>query len=178
LAVASVECGRIADPLGFTREETLAVRRTCRGELRRKRRVGPSAADKRREDRIVENLNRKDLAAGRVRFDEDGKKPLRCEAELERWLASCTPTFKPSTEMEATRIVRKHLIPCFGSKDLRELSETDLLDFIRTKLDARLAPKTRIPGAPGRDRTCEPLLRRWKRHRGVTPACVSWLARP
>jgi len=32
---------------------------------------------------------------------------------------------------------------------------------------------TRWPGAPGRNRTCDPLLRRVRGRRGVAPACVS-----
>jgi len=69
-------------------------------------------------------------------------KPLVCDQELQRWHAAYAPTFKPSYEIEARRIISYHLIPFFGSRDLRELREPDLLEFVRVKLDAGLAPKT------------------------------------
>ena len=45
-------------------------------------------------------------------------------------------------EASALGLIENHLAPFFGSKDLREIRETDLLSFARTKLEAGLAPKT------------------------------------
>jgi hypothetical protein len=109
---------------------------------RRKRRLGPTAADKRRADRIAERVNRRDLVSGSARFEDKPPTPLRCDAHLRRWLTTYSPTFKPSTEAEASRIIEKYLVPFFGSADLRELREANLLEFIQAKLDAGLAPKT------------------------------------
>jgi len=82
------------------------------------------------------------LALGTFAPETKTAKPLECARELERWHAAYAPTFKPSYEIETRRIIAYHLIPFFGSRDLRELREPDFLAFVRVKLDAGLAPKT------------------------------------
>lgn len=52
------------------------------------------------------------------------------------------PTMKLSYETLARGHIDNHLAPYFGSRDLREIQEADLLEFVRAKLDEGLAPKT------------------------------------
>ena len=67
---------------------------------------------------------------------------LQCDEELRKWLRAYSATFKPSTEETARTAIEYHLIPHFGSRALDELRETDLLFYVRTKLDAGKAPLT------------------------------------
>jgi len=113
---------------------------------RRKRRIGASAGDKRRAERIADQLTR-DLAAGRFKFEgeearDDAPKALPCDSELRKWIAAYASTLKPSTETESHRIIEKQLVPFFGSRDLHELRESDLLEFVKAKLEAGHAAKT------------------------------------
>jgi integrase len=108
---------------------------------RKKRRVGPTKAHLREAKEIARKINAA-LALGTFAPETKAAKPLECDRELHRWHAAYGPTFKPSYEIEARRIIRYHLVPFFGSRDLRELREADLLEFVRVKLDAGLAPKT------------------------------------
>jgi integrase len=107
---------------------------------RKKRRVGPTKAHQREAEEIARKINAA-LALGTF-APETKTEPLACDRELHRWHAAYGPTFKPSYEIEARRIIGYHLVPFFGSHDLRELREPDLLDFVRVKLNAGLAPKT------------------------------------
>ncbi len=111
---------------------------------RRKRwrkRIGPTREDKRQAEEIARKLNAA-LTLGTFTPDPDEEKPLPCDAELRKWHVTYTPTFKPSYQSEAERIIESYLVSFFGSRNLRELRETDLLDFVRAKLDQGLAPKT------------------------------------
>ncbi len=108
---------------------------------RKKKRLGPTAAHKRQAEEIARKINAA-MALGTFAVAEDSEKPLPCDVELRRWITNYAPTFKPSYEIEAERIIRTHLVPFFGSKDLREIGEADLLGYVRVKLDAGLAPKT------------------------------------
>jgi integrase len=109
---------------------------------RRKKRVGPAKADKRRAEQIAHKINAA-LALGQFRPDQDDKrKPLPCDAELKRWHATYRPTFKLSFEIESDRIIKQHLVPFFGSRDLREIGREDLLHYVQEKLDAKKSPLT------------------------------------
>ena len=108
---------------------------------RKKRRVGATAAHKREAEEMARKINGA-LALGTFAPDREREKALPCDAELRRWHTTYSPTMKPSYEIEAARIIRVHLVPFFGGKDVREIREEDLLRFVRTKLDAGLAPKT------------------------------------
>jgi len=108
---------------------------------RKQRRVGTTAAHKREAEEMARKINAS-LALGTFAPDRERLKPLPCDVELRRWHTSWAPTVKPSYEIEAGRIIRVHLVPFFGSKDVREIREEDLLRFVRVKLDAGLAPKT------------------------------------
>jgi integrase len=62
------------------------------------------------------------------------------------WHARYKVTFKPSYQETSLSLIDRHLVPFFGEKDLREISEADLLDYITLKLDAGLAPTTITTG--------------------------------
>ncbi len=108
---------------------------------RKKKRIGPTKADKRRAEEIARKIDGA-LALGTFVPDGRQERPLPANVELRRWHTAYGPTFKPSYEAETIRIIEHDLVPFFGSKDLRELREPDLLDFVREKLDAGSAPKT------------------------------------
>jgi integrase len=105
------------------------------------RRVGTTKADKRLAEEIAKKINAA-LALGTFQPDSEREKPLPCDVELRRWHTTYAPTFKPSFEAESDRTIRNHLVPFFGSRDLREIREEDLLRFIGAKLDDGLAPRT------------------------------------
>ena len=117
------------------------VRTRWGGNKKKDHRIGPTKADKRQGEEIAKRVNA-ELISGRFRADSQEEKPLPCDAELRRWHSAYSPTFKPSFEIESKRIIDNHLVPFFGSKDLREIREEDLLLFIREKLEVGLAPLT------------------------------------
>jgi integrase len=108
---------------------------------RKKKRIGPTKADKRRAQEIARKIDAA-LALGTFVPDRKRERLLPANVELRRWHADYGPTFKPSYEAETIRIIENDLVSFFGSKDLRELREPDLLDFVRAKLDAGRTPKT------------------------------------
>ena len=74
--------------------------------------------------------------------DRDELKPLACDDELLRWHEAHRVTMSHSYEMNTRGHIDVHLIPYFGSKDLRTLTEEDLLRFVQKKVDDGYAPKT------------------------------------
>jgi site-specific recombinase XerC len=82
------------------------------------------------------------LALGTFAPDREREKALPCDAELRRWHATYAPTMKLSYETLTRGHIETHLAPHFRGRDLREIRETDLLAFVRAKLDQGLAPKT------------------------------------
>ena len=91
----------------------------------------------RRDKRQAEAISRKvnaQLALGVFPAESAGE-ALPCDGELRRWITTYAPTFKPSTQGESRRIIETHLIPFFGSKDMRELRESDLLKFVQVKFN-------------------------------------------
>ncbi len=108
---------------------------------RRKRRVGPAKVHKREAEEIAKKINGA-LALGTFAPGQDARKALPAERELWRWHTAYSPTFKPSFQAEAERVIRIHLVPAFGSKDLREIRERDLLDFIQSRISRGLRSKT------------------------------------
>src|SRR5215470_1979946 len=93
---------------------------------RKKRRVGTTAAHKREAEEMARKINAA-LALGTFAPDREREKALPCADELRRWHQTYAPTLKPATEEESARIIRNHLAPFFGAKDLRALREEDLL---------------------------------------------------
>jgi integrase len=115
------------------------VRTRWAGNRKRDRRIGPTAADKRAAEAIAKQVNAA-LALGT--FDPDQGKAILCEAELRAWHTTYSATMKPSYEVLTLGHIDGHLVPHFGPRDVREIRETDLLDFVRVKLDEGLSPKT------------------------------------
>lgn len=105
------------------------------------KRVGPTKADKRQAKEIANKVNAA-IALGQYGTSTSQEISLPCDAELSRWLTSYAPTMKPSYEESVRGLIRNHLVPYFGNKELRDIREADLLSFTRTKLDAGLAPLT------------------------------------
>ena len=108
---------------------------------RKKKRVGPTKANKREAEEIAKKINAA-LALGTFRTGAEESKPLPCDVELQRWHTTYAVTMKPTYQALTSGLIRNHLIPHFGSKDLREIRDADLLDYIRAKMAAGLAPKT------------------------------------
>jgi hypothetical protein len=108
---------------------------------RKKKRVGSTKAHKREAEEIAKKINAA-LALGTFASETRVSEAIPCDMELERWQRTYAPTLKRSSEAAAIGLIRNHLAPFFGSRDLRELTESDILGFIRTKLDDQLSPKT------------------------------------
>lgn len=115
---------------------------------RTKKRFGATAADKRMAESYAAKveaalvLRRQDGQEIRVTGRSSGASPVACAAELRKWQATWAPTFKRSYAYEVEKTLTKHLIPHFGDRDLRELTEDEVLHYISTKLDDGYAPKT------------------------------------
>ena len=54
---------------------------------------------------------------------------LRCDEVLEGWLTNYRHTLAVSTEETAEGLIRNHLAPFFGSRDLRLIRDTDIIAF-------------------------------------------------
>ena len=106
---------------------------------RKKKRIGPTKANKREAEQIARKINAA-LALGT--FSTEQRRTLPCDAEIRRWHTAYAPTMKLSYRLSTESLIRIHLVPFFGSKDLRELREVDLLAFVRRKLEDGLAPRT------------------------------------
>ena len=103
------------------------------------RRIG---ADKRTAQRVAHELNAK-IALGK--FDPDARRSRRAhpvDRALWDWHAAYRPTFSASFEACSAGYIANHLVPFFGTKDLRDLRDADVLSFIQTKLDSGLKPPT------------------------------------
>jgi integrase len=108
---------------------------------RRRRRVGPSKADKRAAEEIAKKINAA-IALGTYLPDRERPKPLLCLDELWKWHRAYAPTMKRSYEKSSAGVIRNHLVPAFGTRDLRDLRERDLLAFVERKVADGLAPNT------------------------------------
>jgi len=108
---------------------------------RTKHRVGPTKADKRDAEQIAKKVNAA-IALGSFATEAKAEKPLRCDEQLRRWLDTYSPTLKATYVILTRGLIGNHLAPHFGSRDLREIREADLLDFVRAKRAAGLAPGT------------------------------------
>ena len=114
---------------------------THHNRKRTKKRVGPTKAHKRQAEEIAKKINAA-LALGTFSMSNSTEKPIPCDSELRRWLRTYATTMKPSSEISARGLVEKHLVPHFGSTDLREIRESHLLQFAQAKVDDGLSPKT------------------------------------
>ena len=111
--------------------------------LGRKQEEGPAdRSDKSRQapgggDRAARSTPR--LALGTFEPDLTHEIGVPCDQEVRRWLDAYAPTMKPSYEILNRGLIENHLVPHFGARDLRTLSETDLLRFARG--EARPGPR-------------------------------------
>ena len=109
---------------------------TTHAEGRRwRRRVGTTKAHRRAAEEMARKINA-GLALGTFGLHEKREAPLLCKDELERWLLAYAPTLKPSYRVSAQQVIRSHLVPFFGSLDVREIRQEHLLQYVRTKLSA------------------------------------------
>ena len=117
------------------------IRTRWDGNKKIDRKVGPTQADRREAEKIAKQVNAK-LLLGTFEGSKSSEPKLRCGEALWEWLRTYSPTMKPSYENLCAGHIRNHLEPFFGTRDLRDIKEADLLKFIRVKLDAGLRPGT------------------------------------
>ena len=117
------------------------VRTRWEGNKKRDRRIGPTKEHKREAAEIARKINAA-LALGTFEPDREETKPLACDEELHRWHDAHRVTMSHAYEVNAGGHIDNHLIPYFGTKDLRTLTEEDLLGFVQHKVNDGYAPKT------------------------------------
>lgn len=61
---------------------------------------------------------------------------LPCDEVLRGWLATQKPTLARSTEETVTGLINNHLVPFFGTRDLRTIEQLDLIEFADQKMKA------------------------------------------
>src|SRR6516165_8614770 len=105
------------------------------GTKKRERRFGQSKTDRRAAEKAAEQINAS-LALGTFRPGEAKQATsIPCNEAVRNWHQNYAPTFKPSYEHSSRGVIEKHLVPYFGNQDLRELTEADLLGFVKDKID-------------------------------------------
>ncbi len=107
---------------------------------RQMRAIGPTAEDKRRAESIARKVNAT-IELGSFRLEKHGEGTIHCDCELDRWFAAYKPTFKPATLKLYAGVIENHLKPHYGDRDLRELREVDMLDFVSAMQTKGLGPK-------------------------------------
>ena len=65
---------------------------------------------------------------------DTGPEPLSCDEQLRKWHTAYSPSLKPSYQILTLGQIDNHLVPRFGGKNMREIDEDDLLEFIRLNL--------------------------------------------
>jgi len=104
------------------------------------RKIGPTKADKRQAEKIAREINAKILLGT---FDLPSKRAaLPFADEMRRWHRTHTPTFKKSFEITSRGLIENHLVPYFKDRDVREITESDILDFIRLKQESNYSAST------------------------------------
>ena len=66
---------------------------------------------------------------------------MRCDEQLEGWLTTYRHTMAESTEETAAGLIRNHLTPYFGGRDLRLIRDTDLIEFAGKLMEAGKSEK-------------------------------------
>ncbi len=105
------------------------------------RAIGPTADDKTRAEGVAEKVNAS-ITLGQFGLGKPEQQPLPCEAELKRWIKIYGPTLKPTTKYLFNSMTRNHLGPHFGSKDMREIRQADLMEFVAMMQAKDKAPAT------------------------------------
>lgn len=118
---------------------------------RRVKRLGPTQADKRRGERRAQEWNEKRLR-GSIGLEKPKPKPVAFDEFAKRWLR--TKVFLPiergldnhlssSTARLRERIVRLHLAPFLGDKDIRGLEISDVDGLMEHFLETGSPPSRR-----------------------------------
>lgn len=109
--------------------------------LRKVRKFGAGEAGKERAEAFAAALRmeiRRELGG-----DVEAGPAVPADRGLELWLRGAGPAMKKGTETLYEGAIRRHLIPHFGTKDLRELTHADLVAFANEAAAAKgLAPST------------------------------------
>jgi len=113
--------------------------RTHVGGQKIEKRFGPTLTDKRDAHDLAREINH---AIALKQWPPKREEPLPIDFELRHWLEAWTPAMKPGYRALVAGVIETHLVPFFGSKDLRLLREEDLLRYVSAKLEAGLAPAT------------------------------------
>jgi len=114
-------------------------------ERKRDRRIGSTKEDRRQAETIAGKVNGA-LALGMFKPDAEERQPIPFGKHLRDWHRRYSVTFKPRFQETSLSVINVHLVPFFGEEDLREIGETDILEYIQVKLDAGLAPSTILTG--------------------------------
>ena len=107
---------------------------------RQKKRIGATKAHKREAEQIAKSINAA-LVSGTHRRDEVAEEELACDQQLREWLVAYAPTLKATTQKLNSGLIENHLAPYFGDRDLRTITERDLLGFIQDRQQYGLSPK-------------------------------------
>lgn len=126
---------------------------------RKKKRVGPTKADKRQAEKIAEKINAAIALGTFSTAPEAETRALPCDAELRRWHATYAPTMKATYAKLTLGLIDNHLVPYFGSIDLRDIRESDLLGFAQRMRSAGRSPGTIQNALSGLRRACSVLVR-------------------
>jgi len=72
-------------------------------------------------------------------LSQDLTRPIPIAEAVEDWLETYRPTLSRSYEATARSLVHRHLIPFFGSQDIRDFAAPDVLRFAEQKLESGLS---------------------------------------
>ncbi len=106
---------------------------------RQMRAIGPKAEDKRRAVKLARKVNAQ-IELGTLQLNNSEQAELPTGRELDRWLEAYRPTLKPATRKLYHGLVENHLKPHFGDRDLRDMREVDILEFVAAMQAKGLGP--------------------------------------
>lgn len=107
---------------------------------RRKKRIGPTKVDRRKAEKIADQINAR-LALGQFHPDPIDEHHLSVDEALRQWHLTYAPTMKPSYRVSAGNVIRLHLVPFFGDFDVREIREAHLLEYVQKKISEPRPPQ-------------------------------------
>lgn len=108
---------------------------------RKHHKVGPTDADRRDAEKAAREINAR-MTLGAFELPNPTVDALPCDRELNRWLDLRSPSLKPTTRKLNAGLIANHLIPHFGSKDLREIRESHVRHCANVLQQKGLAPQT------------------------------------
>ena len=107
-----------------------------------KKRVG---SEREAAKEAAKELQRR-IASGEVDGPIAPPVALPLDAMLREWHSRHSVTFKPRYAESSGDLIKNHLTPFFENRDVRTLTEGDLLDYTKAKLDDGYAPATILNG--------------------------------